>query len=409
MTRKKRIATLLALLCLVACEPRQASLRLVLPESPIDQAVASSITSAINRESHLRLALTETSLTDELAIDALMAGDADLALISNSMPYQEGVATVIPLYPTVLHVGKTSDEVYPSLAELLQDAKVYAGPEGSAARVMLRRILAQTELNDLGHEFIEEPGISNIPDVFVVFAPVSPAIIRQQVREAPPFTLSGIGPVDSAGTGSNIDAATLVNPYFRPFVIPAGIYGELTPEPVLTLAVDKVLLARQDIDKSLVYDLINDLVRLRPALAAEQPGLFTELNGDFDAGRSTFVLHEGTQAYLQREAPSVYERYSGIAEVAVTVMVALGSATLAGVRIYRMRRKNRIDKFYTEVIRIRRSVADSDAERDTAIENIRSLQNKAFELLVDEKLAADESFRIFLTLSNEVIEELSAA
>ncbi|MEM8685412.1 MAG: hypothetical protein AAGF72_18485 [Pseudomonadota bacterium] len=87
MTRKKRIATLLALLCLVACEPRQASLRLVLPESPIDQAVASSITSAINRESHLRLALTETSLTDELAIDALMAGDADLALISNSMPY----------------------------------------------------------------------------------------------------------------------------------------------------------------------------------------------------------------------------------------------------------------------------------------------------------------------------------
>ncbi len=407
--RRSLTPILFALLYLAGCESRQDSLTVVLPESPIDQAVATSIVDALNRESGLSLSLTDTSLTDELAIDALATGEADLALISNSMPYRDGVATVIPLYPTALHVGKTSDDVFPTLAELLRDADVYAGPEGSAARVMLRRILNQTELRDLGHRFIEEPGLANIPDVFVVFAPVSPSIIRQQVQQVPLFTLSGIGPVDSVGTGSTIDAATLVNPFFRPFVIPAGIYGELTPEPVLTLAVDKMLLARSDVDKSLVYDLINELVRLRPALAAEQPGLFTELSGDFDASRSTFVLHEGTQAYLQREAPSVYERYSGIAEVVVTVVVALGSAVLAGGRIYRMRRKNRIDRFYTEVIRIRRSVTDGDDDRADAIEKIRALQDTAFELLVDEKLAADDSFRIFLTLSNEVIEELGAA
>jgi hypothetical protein len=34
------------------------------------------------------------------------------------------------------------------------------------------------------------------------------------------------------------------------------------------------------------------------------------------------------------------------------------------------------------------------------------MQDKAFELLVDEKLAADESFRIFVTLSNDVLQEL---
>ncbi|MEM6512754.1 MAG: hypothetical protein AAF660_07060 [Pseudomonadota bacterium] len=80
-------------------------------------------------------------------------------------------------------------------------------------------------------------------------------------------------------------------------------------------------------------------------------------------------------------------------------------------RVYRLRRKNRIDRFYTNVIRIRGSVseASSPAERAAAIEEIRALQTTAFELLVDEKLAADDSFRIFLTLSNEVIEELGAA
>ncbi|MEM6512753.1 MAG: hypothetical protein AAF660_07055, partial [Pseudomonadota bacterium] len=92
--------------------------------------------------------------------------------------------------------------------------------------------------------------------------------------------------------------------------------------------VDKVLLARSDIDASLVYDLIGELLRLRPALAAEQPGLFTGLNADFDVSHSTFVLHEGTQSFLQREAPTVYERYSGVAEVVVTILVALGSASL---------------------------------------------------------------------------------
>ena len=40
------------------------------------------------------------------------------------------------------------------------------------------------------------------------------------------------------------------------------------------------------------------------------------------------------------------------------------------------------------------------------IKEVRALQNTAFDLLVDEKLAADESFRIFITLSNDVLRQL---
>ena len=36
-------------------------------------------------------------------------------------------------------------------------------------------------------------------------------------------------------------------------------------------------------------------------------------------------------------------------------------------------------------------------------------EDEAFDQLVDEKLAADESFRIFITLSNDVLRQLSAA
>ena len=121
-------------------------------------------------------------------------------------------------------------------------------------------------------------------------------------------------------------------------------------------------------------------------------------------------MHSGTQAYLQRSAPTAYERYSGVAEVGVTLIVALGSAMIAGIRIFRMRRKNRIDRFYAAMIDIRRSIKDSNdpAEHRHAIAKVRELQNEAFDLLVDEKLAADESFRIFVTLSNDVLRQLGA-
>jgi hypothetical protein len=138
--------------------------------------------------------------------------------------------------------------------------------------------------------------------------------------------------------------------------------------------------------------------------------LFQRLSDDFNTGNSTFVLHPGLVAYLDRNEPSVYERYSGVAEVAVTVFVALASAIFAGVRIYHMRRKNRIDAFYTDVIAIRNTVGDqaTDDERAEASEKIKALQNRAFEMLVDEKLSADESFRIFISLSSDALRDLGA-
>jgi hypothetical protein len=146
-------------------------------------------------------------------------------------------------------------------------------------------------------------------------------------------------------------------------------------------------------------------------MAARHPGLFSTLGEDFDVSRSNFEIHTGTQDYLQRSAPTVYERYSGVAEVAVTLFIGLFSASVAGVRIFKMRRKNRIDTFYSKTLQLRKSVSNSmpAEDRKLALQAVRNLQNEAFDLLVDEKLAADESFRIFITLSNDVIRQLGGS
>jgi len=374
----------------------------VTPISPIDQKIATDFVDLLDRESAVRIELTPTPLSETLALDALASGTADIALVSNNMPFRKGIATVMPLYPTVLHIGYTGDANVMDGPEALKGSTVFAGPPGSASRLMFERIVKRLGLSEEDFSYVDVE--DEIPDVVVVFAPISP----DRLAEYPEFKLSSLGSPQGIGQGSLVDAAVLLNPTLRPFVIPVGTYGDATPEPVLTVAVDKMLVARTSLERSVVYDLINEIHRLRPAISAQRPGLFQDFSDDLDTGRSTFVLHPGTLAYLQRSAPSVYERYSGIAELAVTVLIALVGAIFAGIRFFRRRRKNRIDMFYSETIRLRNSVTEEGGleERAAVIAKIRQLQNTAFEMLIDEKLAADESFRIFVTLTNDVLQQL---
>jgi hypothetical protein len=159
------------------------------------------------------------------------------------------------------------------------------------------------------------------------------------------------------------------------------------------------------VDIAVIYDLYREMLRLRPVLFSARPELFQPIDEDIAQANLAFSLHPGALAFLKRDEPTLIERYSGVAEVLVTLMVALVSAGFALFRIYQVRRKNRLDKFLVDIINIRNSITvqSSEAERIAAIAQIRSLQDHGFEQLVDEKLAADESFRIFIELSNDTI------
>lgn len=401
MTRA--LLTFVLLATLAACEEGPSELRLVTPVGTIDRDIVEELAELFDNERVLtRISLTEETMSGEEALDAIAAGKADVALISNSQEFRRDIATVMPLYPTVLHIARRDGFAEPTARGDLSDAAVFAGVKGSASRSIFERIADNIGLADDDYRYVTDP--SEVADMVVVFAPIAP----ERIAEFPELRLISMGTPQEIGNGGTVDAAVLLNPHFRPFVIPVGTYGDSTPEPIVTIAVDKILVTRSDLDSAVVYDLISDILRLRPALAAKRPGLFQQLSEDFDVSRSRFVLHPGTLDYLQRSEPTIYERYSGVAEVAVTLMIALFSAALAGVRILRIRRKNRIDRYYAAAIEIRDSVDDqaSSSEREQAIVKIRDLQNRAFDQLVDEKLGADESFRIFITLSNDVLRQL---
>lgn len=404
MPHRQSILLAIGVMALIGCDQAPTELRLITPKSPVDQEIATDLANLVGRESGVNITLIPAPEDDETVLQSLASGDGDIAIITNNMPFRPDIATIMPLYPTVLHIAYRKGRQADNSRELIAGARVFAGLPGTPSRLLFKLIADRFDLTEDDFSFVES--FDQSTDLVIVFSPISP----ERMPELPDYELFSFGKPSDIGTGSTIDTAILLNPQFKPFVIPVGTYGELTPEPVLTLAVDRLLVARRDLDATVVYDLVSDLISLRPALSSLRPGLFQGISGDFDPSSSTFVIHPGAQAYAQRNAPTVYERYSGIAEVAVTILIALSSAIFAGLRIYRMRRKNRIDTFYSAVIAIRHSITDisTEEERQKKSEEVRALQTTAFEQLVDEKLAADESFQIFVTLSNDVLRQLGA-
>ena len=83
------------------------------------------------------------------------------------------------------------------------------------------------------------------------------------------------------------------------------------------------------------------------------------------------------------------------------------SRPVALVRLRQRVKKNRIDEYYARVLRIRAETLQHAGGRDwdAAIERIRDVDSEAFDELIDERLLADDSFRIFLTLSSETLHE----
>lgn len=408
MRLNRLFLVILSAAILAACDPGPVDLRMVAPSSDLDHAIANSLSDLLEQGSEFRLSVSDQQLSGENALDMLIAGDADLAMVSNYLPYREDITTIMPLYPSVLHIAYRDGRDTTNGYTLIDQAKVWAGAEGSASRLMMERMIARLNMPKSAYSYVDpsNDNVANPPDIAVLFAPISP----QRVSEFSGYKLFTFGSPADIGAGTIVDAAALINPPLRPFVIPTSTYGAATPGPVVTVAVDKLLVARDDLDPSVVYDLIDEIRRLRPALAATRHGIFDELGSSFDVSKSTFVLHPGTQDYLQRDEPTIYERYSGVAEVVVTLLIGLVSVTLAGFRILKMKRKNRIDRYYSAAIQIRDSIDgdSSQGERENAIAEINNLQHNAFDQLVDEKLSADESFQIFITLSNDVLRQLNS-
>jgi hypothetical protein len=390
-------------LSLIACSKLPATLRIISGPPQANEQVAAILASGSEEVgAPVRLTASEAVAGSDEALAALAAGRADLAIVENSAGFRyPTVRTVAPLYPSVLHVGIRPDKRAETLAQVLRGATVYAGDEETPARQLLERM--KSLYGWRGVEFSYVDSLESRPDVVFVFAPLTP-------RAAPlldGYELFSLGSAEDVGDGSAADGLALVAPFLRSFVIPEGTYGPLTPTAIATVALDTLLVAREDTPIVVIYEVIHSMELMGPLLAAQRPDLEIDELETFELSHVTFPVHPGTMAFRARNDPGFAERAGTIFDVAVTIGVALFTALFALLRFARGRRKGRIDKFYSAALEIRAKLAQeaSPERRREFVTELRELLAEAFSLLMKEKLAADDSFRILQALIYDIVRE----
>lgn len=400
----------LVMLALAGCQLEDDVLTMVKPRLGIDQQLAEEFAHLFDEPGQLRIELVDNPNPDRPGIEAVKEGYADLALTPNTAAYDPRIEAVVPLYPSVLHIAyrhRPDAEGTRGALDAIGDLTtrtVFAGPPGAQSRTLLEAAAERDGIPPEDINYIDDPnGCAEVIVVYTAVLPEVPAAIRQ----CGDYRLLSLAKPEDIGTGKALDSITLMNPVMKPFVIPAETYDELTPEPVVTLAVDNLLVASAELEDTVVYDLLSEVIRMKPALSATKPGLFHQLTDKFDTGGLSFVMHPGALAYLHRDEPDFYERYSGIAEVLVTLLIGLVSGVYGIWKLYSIRRKNRIDAFCREAIDLRDQHLEGVHDEASLVEAIKALQDRAYDMMIHERLAADESFRIFITLTNDIIADAS--
>ncbi len=391
---------LIILLLFSSCRDETAKIRIIYsPDEPIGQ-IAQKMHEILKGSAEAELIISQGSIAN---VDSLQRGSADLAIIENHTPINGGgITSVLPLYPQILHILYRDEKEISDFRQIMEGKKVFIGVEGSGTYRFMMDLFRFFEVDQSMIQLTDNPFDM---EVYCSFGDI---LKDENLAGLEDFKLYSFDHVDSYGKGSIAEAISLKYPQLRPFVIPKNIYRQLTPHPVLTIAVDAVLVSREDLPEETVYQLTKTLFQNHQEFNAISPLIALDLTERFDPNLLNFPLHEGSRQYLEKDEPTFFEKYAEMIGVVFSIVIALVSGLFSLTRWRKQAKKDRIDIFYAKVISVKNEIRSfNTTERiRSKIRELHREQDRAFQLLIDEKLQANESFRIYMELNKEIIHSL---
>lgn len=358
-----------------------------------------------------RLLLVDSGLSAEVRsievaadiISAVLSGDIDFGIIAEPAVLIPGLTTVLPLYPSILHVLYKSENTPASFADVLVGKRIYAGPLGGPTSKFLAQLGDYFDIDADSYTVLGNPWVE-VPDVYFVFGGLLDINSRRKLAG---YRLFSFGDADRLGKGTLGEGITLQMPNVDTFVLPEQVYGNLNRDAVLTLATRTVLVTAASTSVERVFDLTSILLANSQRLSVAYPLVKQAMNENIRLSSFTLPVHAGAQRSLEKDAPTVIQRYAQVIALGLTLSAMFGSALVALYKSRKTRKKARIDVYYNKILDLRHALQETVTEeyRHSIEEQIKSVQNEVFALLVDERVSANESLTIFLELSNKVLDE----
>ena len=394
---KAQSLLLIISIMLIGCQKAPDYLRLGLSLQSVDKT--NQFSNIIAQHAEIDLYRVDFQQGDQ-PLDMLVKRQLDLMIIENSASYREGLTAVLPLYTGVLHILYRSDLNLTNPKDLIKGRTLFLGNSSSVSRKFVETIAKLRGIDEKEYQIVDEliPGET---DVVFIFAPISPILNQLKLKG---YKLYSMGRPETLGQGATVEAIQYVFPQMKPFIIPEKTYPGLgNDQAVVTISVDMVLVTHQDISEQVIYRLVKTLVEEKAQLTSLSPSLFFGITDRFDPLQLNFPLHQGTRRYLERDRPSFFERFAEMINMLVYFSVLLLTGGGAFYRWSRQRKKHRIDRFYQRVLVVRDQLGELSSS--AALHQLKLIENEAFQLLINEKLVADESFQIFLTLVKQTVED----
>ena len=339
-------------------------------------------------------------------------GGADLAFVQSDTPPSTNARLVASLYNEVLHilVSKMDTDEIRTIYDL-RGMQVSLGPKGSGTRQLSKRVLDHFGI-EIGEDLALSPvdateGLidGSVDAAFVLTAIPSQMVSKLAEKDAIRFLSFG----DAQEFGNEADALALVFPSIRGTTIPRATYVRLPQEPVSTIEVSAMLIARRDLDLNLTRTIAATIFENRSGAAGLEGtdlGLARRIREDYRPGSVTIPYHRGAIAYYHREEPAFFVEYAEAISLGLTLLVGLYSGSIAFREWMRRRMKNRIDAYLLEVETQTAHLGSMSLDQlITQRDALDEVRHRAFSDLVSERLLADESFTIF---QNHLRDEFSA-
>ncbi|MEP5569070.1 MAG: TAXI family TRAP transporter solute-binding subunit [Halioglobus sp.] len=389
---------LIAALLLTACGYPGSTLRMMITD--YRQFEPEALQLVIEERSSIRFELADVP-PQRKPLEALIANEADLALVENNVAFARGIRAVLPVFESVLHLAGRDAYFSEDPEKTLSGANFYIANRSSAGETFVKLVMHREGYSP--DQYKISPNFEDgVTDFIVYFGPINPnntSWLRQgfslmslddQLNPKRKFYEEGIG---------------YSAPGMKPMMIPALTYDAPgNEEALLTVSVDTLLVTRKEVSESAIYELTKTFLEQKPRLTAIAPHLFSGINESFDPLNLNFPLHPGARSYLERDDPSFIERYAETINMLVYVTFLLISAFLAFARWRERKKKDRVDVFYERVFQVRDGTSHLDTQE--RLRTLNDIEREAFESLIKEKLSANESFRIFTDLLAQTREEI---
>jgi TRAP-type uncharacterized transport system substrate-binding protein len=386
------------LLGLAACESPITELRMrLLPDET--SGGPSPLNPIFEKNSRVRIVHVPTG-HGLSGLELLVSGEVDLALVENSTPFHPGIRAVLPVFKSVLHLLIRDGADFSDAGQPLRNKSIYIHEGSAAGKAFLRIAASRQQLETSEYEITTElvPGET---DLIIYFGPISPWDTSWYTSGYTLYSMED----DSGERALSSEAISYLLPQMQAKIIPAHTYDlPGNDRPLHVLEVDTLLATHKSVSENAVYELTRNLLERKPWFNAIAPEVFSGITEDFDVMSLNQPLHAGARRYLERDDPSFLERYAETINMVVYVFFLLITGALGLTRWHARRKKDRIDKFYSRIMAIRmRAMTEPHGP---LLHELQQIELEAFESLIAEKLAANESFRIFIELLTRAMSEL---